>query len=56
LICKQAYHVGGLSAVTTSMSRLITVAADDHTLVGAVRGSVTFFVAVTAGVSGLMTC
>jgi hypothetical protein len=35
------------------MSRLLTVAADDHTLVGAVRGSVAFFVAITASIGRL---
>jgi hypothetical protein len=53
LICKQAYHVGGLRAVTTSVSRLVTVAADGHSLVSAVSLSVAFFVAVTAGIGGL---
>jgi hypothetical protein len=35
------------------VSTLVAVAADDHTLVGAVGGSVAFFKAVAAGVGGL---
>lgn len=50
---KQAYHVGRLRAIATSVSRLSAVAADDNTLVGAVGLSVTFFLAVAALVCGL---
>ena len=53
VLAKQAYHVNGFRALTTSVAGLLAVATEEHTLFGAVDGPVAFLLAVTTGVGGL---